>query len=30
MEYSAILGPDDVLGERPFTDAGNTIREVDA
>lgn len=29
MEYAAVLGPDDVLGERPFTDAENTMREVD-
>ena len=29
MEYSAILGPDDVLREKPFTDAENTKREVD-
>jgi hypothetical protein len=29
MEYSAVLGPDDVLGDRPFTDAANTRREVD-
>jgi hypothetical protein len=29
MEYSAVLGPDDVLAEKPFTDAANTRREVD-
>jgi len=29
MEYSAVLGPDDILGEKPFTDAANTLREVD-
>lgn len=29
MEYSAVLGPDDVLSDRPFTDAANTRREVD-
>ena len=29
MEYSAVLGPDDVLSEKPFTDAANTMREVD-
>jgi len=29
MEYSAVLGPEDVLGEKPFTDAANTLREVD-
>jgi hypothetical protein len=28
MEYSAVLGPDDVLREKPFTDAANTEREV--
>ncbi|HEX5469883.1 MAG TPA: hypothetical protein VFW80_12635 [Gaiellaceae bacterium] len=28
MRYSAVLGPDDVLGEKPFTDAENTMREV--
>jgi hypothetical protein len=29
MQYQAILGPEEVLSERPFTDAENTIREVD-
>src|ERR1044072_4778265 len=29
MEYSAVLGPDDVLTGRPFTDAQNTMREGD-
>jgi hypothetical protein len=29
MEFSAVLGPDDVLAEKPFTDAANTLREVD-
>src|SRR5215211_7950753 len=29
MEYAAVLGPDDVLSDRPFTDAANTMREVD-
>src|SRR6185312_13401282 len=29
MEYEAVLGPDDVLTDRPFTDAANTMREVD-
>jgi hypothetical protein len=29
MEYAAVLGPDDILRERPFTDAENTTREVD-
>jgi hypothetical protein len=29
MEYEAILGPEDVLSERPFTNAENTDREVD-
>ena len=29
MEYSAVLGPQDVLSEKPFTDATNTMREVD-
>jgi hypothetical protein len=29
MEYQAILGPDDVLDEKPFTNADNTEREVD-
>jgi hypothetical protein len=29
MEFSAVLGPDDVLEEKPFTDATNTLREVD-
>jgi hypothetical protein len=28
MEFSAILGPDDVLEEKPFTHAANTLREV--
>jgi hypothetical protein len=29
MEYQAVLGPDDVLDEKPFTNAENTEREVD-
>jgi hypothetical protein len=29
MQYDAILGPDDVLPERPFTDAANTMHEVE-
>jgi hypothetical protein len=29
MRYEAILGPEDVLSERPFTDADNTMRELD-
>jgi hypothetical protein len=29
MQYDAILGPDDVLPDRPFTDVANTMREVD-
>jgi hypothetical protein len=29
MEYQAVLGPDDVLDEKPFTNADNTEREVD-
>jgi hypothetical protein len=29
MRYEAILGPEDVLSERPFTNAENTTREVD-
>jgi hypothetical protein len=29
MEYSAILGPDEGLDDKPFTDAANTMREVD-
>lgn len=29
MQYEAILGPEDVLSERPFTNAENTTREVD-
>jgi hypothetical protein len=29
MEYGAILGPEEVLSERPFTNAENTIRELD-
>ena len=29
MEYQAVLGPDDVLEEKPFTNADNTEREVD-
>jgi hypothetical protein len=29
MEYQAVLGPQDVLEEKPFTDADNTEREVD-
>lgn len=28
MQYDAILGPDDVLPERPFTDVANTMHEV--
>ncbi|MEO8291405.1 MAG: hypothetical protein ABI649_10480 [Gaiellaceae bacterium] len=28
MDYAAVLGPGDVLDERPFTDADNTVREV--
>ena len=29
VQYEAILGPEEVLSERPFTDAENTTREVD-
>ena len=29
MEYQAVLGPDEVFAEKPFTDAENTDREVD-
>jgi hypothetical protein len=29
MRYEAVLGPEDLLSERPFTDPGNTEREVD-
>jgi hypothetical protein len=29
MQYETVLGPDDVLSERPFTDPENTEREVD-
>src|SRR4029453_11718775 len=29
MEYQAVLGPDDVLADKPFTNAENTMREVD-
>jgi hypothetical protein len=29
MEYQAVLGPEDVLDEKPFTNADNTEREVD-
>jgi hypothetical protein len=29
MRYGAVLGPDDVLSDRPFTDAANTAREAD-
>jgi hypothetical protein len=29
MEYQAVLGPDDFLEEKPFTNADNTAREVD-
>jgi hypothetical protein len=29
MRYEAVLGPEDVLSERPFTDAENTAREAD-
>jgi hypothetical protein len=29
MRYQAVLGPEDVLSERPFTDAENTEREAD-
>src|ERR671915_1780178 len=28
MQYDAILGPDDVLPDRPFTDVANTVHEV--
>jgi hypothetical protein len=29
MEYQAVLGPDDVLADKPFTNPENTEREVD-
>jgi len=29
VQYEAILGPKEVLSERPFTNAENTIRELD-
>jgi hypothetical protein len=29
MQYEAILGPEEILSERPFTNAENTTREVD-
>jgi hypothetical protein len=29
MEYQAVLGPDEVLADKPFTNAENTEREVD-
>jgi hypothetical protein len=29
MDYQAVLGPDEVLEEKPFTNADNTEREVD-
>src|SRR5215210_3075647 len=29
MDYQAVLGPDDVLSDRPFTDPANTEREAD-
>src|SRR6187551_2956968 len=29
MEYSAVLGADEVLSDKPFTDAAYTMREVD-
>ena len=29
MEYSAVLGPDEVFSDKPFTDAAYTMREVD-
>ena len=29
MKYQAVLGPEEVLSERPFTNAENTIRELD-
>jgi hypothetical protein len=29
MEYQAVLGPDEVLEKKPFTNADNTEREVD-
>jgi hypothetical protein len=29
MQYEAILGPEEVLSERPFTNAENTLREVE-
>src|SRR5215475_11226045 len=28
MEYSAVLGPDDVLADKPFTHTANTMHEV--
>jgi hypothetical protein len=28
VEYQAVLGPDDVFEEKPFTSADNTEREV--
>lgn len=29
MRYQAVLGPEDVLSEKPFTDAENTVREAE-
>jgi hypothetical protein len=29
MQYEAILGPEEVLPQKPFTDAANTAREAD-
>jgi hypothetical protein len=29
MDYQAVLGPDDVLSDRPFTDPANTERDAD-
>jgi hypothetical protein len=29
VEYEAVLGPDDLFSERPFTDPENTVREID-
>jgi hypothetical protein len=29
MDYEAVLGPEELLSERPFTDPDNTVREVD-
>jgi hypothetical protein len=29
MDYQAVLGPEDVLSDRPFTDPANTKREAD-